>query len=601
MKITNWWPLFFLLLIPIIVFMYLLKQKAQDKEVSSLFLFREMYANIEANTPWEKLKKNWLMILQIITTCVLIFALMSPLIVSKGLSADHEVIVIDNSAGMSSKYSDSETRLDYAKSQAISLVKGMHSGTTASLITSSDTATLLISSSDDKNQIIKKIEEIEPTLFEGDASEGVSMVESMRSQWESLETVVFTDTNVSLNELDGYVVDVYKDCKNVSIDYVSHGESNNKLVVLAKVSNYSKEETVAEVSLYGDDTLLTIKSVTIEPESSEVVYFDDLSFTGEILKAELSGTDDLKDDNVCYDIIGKDEVIDILLMTDANVYLENALSIIEGVNITKSGDIDSFSGFASQGYDLYIFDSMMPGQLPADGNIIIFNAPCDLLYESKDNLGGVSVETVENEITAYMDDFSFGVSDTRSFTTPNWADEFLVAGNNTVAFSGEYNSQIVTVFGFDLHNSDLPLKMEFPLMMYNLISRVSQTGLVRDTIVTAGNSVTLNARMDGDLPIVVNPAGEESEMSDFRMNYTGTEQMGVYNVNQNYKGQLLNNKFVVNFPSMESFVEFVPTSLETEDAETVKSKVGGTLNLRTLIILISLGLLGVEWIAYLKR
>ena len=38
-----------------------------------------------------------------------------------------------------------------------------------------------------------------------------------------------------------------------------------------------------------------------------------------------------------------------------------------------------------------------------------------------------------------------------------------------------------------------------------------------------------------------------------------------------------------------------------ENADTVKTTVNGMLNLRNLVILIALGLLGVEWIAYIRR
>ena len=75
MKITYFWPIALVLLVPVIIIMYLLKQKAKEHAVSSLYLWHEMYKNVEANTPWEKLKKNWLMILQIIVLLVLILHL----------------------------------------------------------------------------------------------------------------------------------------------------------------------------------------------------------------------------------------------------------------------------------------------------------------------------------------------------------------------------------------------------------------------------------------------------------------------------------------------------------------------------------------------
>ena len=136
MKFLYLWPLFLLLLIPIIIVMYLLKQKAVDTPFSSLFLWKEMYRNVEANTPWEKLKKNWLLILQILTLIVLILALTSPYIMSGSVGADHAVIVIDNSASMNALYDEDQTRLERAVEEAQDYVRSLKTGTGISIITS---------------------------------------------------------------------------------------------------------------------------------------------------------------------------------------------------------------------------------------------------------------------------------------------------------------------------------------------------------------------------------------------------------------------------------------------------------------------------------
>ena len=104
MKFTHLWPLAFAILVPVIIIMYMMKQKAKEQKVSSLYLWSEMIKNDRANTPWEKLKKNWLMILQIITLLVLIAALTSPYFLSGLVSSGKACIVIDTSASMGFMY-----------------------------------------------------------------------------------------------------------------------------------------------------------------------------------------------------------------------------------------------------------------------------------------------------------------------------------------------------------------------------------------------------------------------------------------------------------------------------------------------------------------
>ncbi len=601
MKFLYLWPFFLLLLIPIIIVMYLLKQKAVETPISSLFLWKEMYRNVEANTPWEKLKKNWLLILQIITIIVLILALASPYIMSGSVGADHAVIVIDNSASMNAMYDENRTRLEYALEEAQDYVRGLKTGTGISIITSNNKATLVLSNSDDKTQAMAELKAIENTYINGDCIAGVEMVKSMQTQWDSVETVCFTDTNVSMEQVEGYIVDVYVPMENAGVDYVGHGTNNGKLIVLAKISNYGTQELTADVNLYGDDELLQIKTITVGAGISEVIYFDNIDFEGDSLRVELTYADAIKEDNVCYDILKDEQVTEVLLMTDANVYLEKALELVEGIQITKSNDISSFAEFMTREYDLYIFDGMVPDVLPAEGNMIFMNVPCDSLYKTLSPMGGVMVSVDEHAVTEYLGELSFGVSNVTALQKPEWAESFLKAGESCVGFIGKKGNQTICAIGFDFHNSDLPLKMEFPILIYNLLQECISSGLVGDTVINAGDTVSVNGKLNVSLPVVTKPDGTTSELGDYRMNYTDTYQLGVYRMEQHQGSEMIKGAFAVNFPSAESIITQAPSAMAQEGSDTVKTTVNGMMNLRNVVILIALALLGVEWIAYIRR
>ena len=605
MKVLYFWPLALLALVPVIIFMYLLKQKAEKKEVPSLFLWKETYHNVEANTPWEKLKKNWLMILQIILLLLLIFAIMGPFLENCGRSSEHVVLVIDNSGSMNAIHDGEKTRLDKAISEATDYVKGLRQGTGISVISSSDSAILQVTSTEDRDEAVEKIKAIEPTLNAGNAQPGVEMVKTMQSQWPSLTTVCFTDSNVEMDEVPGYIVDVYKDKPNVGINYLSHGNSAGKLVILAKVTNYGKEDVTKEVTLYGDDEILTSQSVFMAAGESKIVYFDRTNFEGSVLRAELNGNDSLMLDNVCYDIISENKQVNILLMTEKNAYLEKVLELMEGITVTKSNDIASFDSFVSQKYDLYIFDCMMPEHFPQNGNVIIIDAPNDSLYKSKGVIEGALVKAEPSEATQYIENMDFGAANVTAYQTPTWAEPFLSAetdeGKMDVAFTGDMQGQKITVFGFDLHNSELPLKMEFPLLIYNIINGNVSTGILSQNVVNTGDGIQINGHADKMLPSVIKPDESEVSLSDYRMIYTNTDQIGVYTVTQS-EDRLQGEKeyFAANFPSTESSVEEIAAA--NADGNTdVKKSATADLDLKNLVIILILLLLGVEWIAYLRK
>lgn len=601
MKIMYLWPLFFLLLIPVIIIMYLLKQKAVEKPISSLFLWKEMYQNAEANTPWEKLKKNWLLILQILTLLILILALCSPYFLKGGMSAEHAVVVIDNSASMNTLYEDGRTRLEASIEEAVSYVRKLHPGTGISVITSADEATLLYSNGETKNQAIDKIRSIESTNVSGDAHAGLEMVRSMQTQWKNVETVCFTDTDVSMEELEGYIVDMYKATENYAVDYVSHGYNNGQLVVLAKIDNFTTQPRVLDANLYGDGTLLQIQSVEIPAKESANILFSDLGFEGNSVNVEISVQDALAADNIAYDILDTQHTTEVLLMTEANLYLEKAMGLIQGISITKSNDIASFDEFKKQKYDVYIFDGMIPETLPEEGHLFFLNVPSSELFAQSELLLGVKAKPCEHALTEYVENLEIGVSETYAYTVPEWAESFLVSGNDCVAFSGEYGGRNVCVMGFDLHNSDMPLKTEFPVLIYNIMSASSAQNLVSRVLYHPEETVQIYGKLNEELPKVILPAGEVQQLQDYHWNYADTKEIGVYQVVQKTTKGELQSVFAVNFPTDESFVELTPSDMAEGDDASVKTSVGGVLNLRNIIILLSLLFLGIEWIAYLRK
>ncbi len=604
MKFTYLWPLALVVLIPVIIIMYMLKQKAKEEKVASLYLWREMVRNDRANTPWEKLKKNWLMILQIITLIVLIIAIMSPYFMSGLVSSGKACIVIDTSASMGFMYDDNQTRFDKAKDEAVNFVRKLKNGTEISVITSDRSSMLLSGKSQSKSEVIEMIKKLEVSNYPGDASEGIAMAKALALDNKGLETLIITDTSVDIQTLDATVVDVYSDVENVAIEYVSHGFKENELDVLVKVSNHGKEAVKRDVSLYQGEMLCANKEVELEPESSQVVYFEDVKLEGNVFFAQVSGKDACDFDNISYDVLTDENEKRVLLMTKANVYLEKALSLIPGISLTKSEDIGSFQEFAKQEYDLYVFDSMLPEQLPSQGSVIIFGCDCSEIAQVDDIHENMIVKGVDSTTTKYLDGLSFGVAKTYSYRVPSYAHSFLSVtdedGSHDIAFVGENRGRSYAMLGFDLHNSDFPLYMEYPLLMYNLVNECIEGGIISSFVFNAGDAVSVNGNMDGNMPIVTKSDEESIELTDFRYNYTDTGEFGIYKISQTVKDAENSSYFVVNYPVSESRIEMHP-SLSVTDADKVVTEVKGVFNLRNFIIILTLVLLAAEWIFSLRR
>ena len=51
------------LLIPVVIALYLLRLRRIEQQVSSVYLWRRMVRDVEANAPWQKLRRNLLLLL----------------------------------------------------------------------------------------------------------------------------------------------------------------------------------------------------------------------------------------------------------------------------------------------------------------------------------------------------------------------------------------------------------------------------------------------------------------------------------------------------------------------------------------------------------
>src|SRR5689334_23936554 len=91
---------FFAASIPVVVVFYLLKRKRVVRLVSSTLLWQKYLSDTQASAPFQKLRKNWLLFLQILLLALAVFALTRPYFVTRAKPAELRVVILDGSASM---------------------------------------------------------------------------------------------------------------------------------------------------------------------------------------------------------------------------------------------------------------------------------------------------------------------------------------------------------------------------------------------------------------------------------------------------------------------------------------------------------------------
>src|SRR3982750_2866742 len=131
-----------LLAIPIIL-LYMLRLRRREITVSSTFLWQQLLQDREANTPWQRLRRNLLLLLQLIILALIVFALARPFIIVPAVSTGQIAVLLDASASMNATDSTAGTRYNEAKQRALEIVDTMNPGDTMTVINAAESPEVL--------------------------------------------------------------------------------------------------------------------------------------------------------------------------------------------------------------------------------------------------------------------------------------------------------------------------------------------------------------------------------------------------------------------------------------------------------------------------
>ncbi|MCL1963542.1 MAG: VWA domain-containing protein, partial [Firmicutes bacterium] len=116
----------------LILSLYVLKQKMEPAAVSSTYLWERALQSMEADTPFQKLKRSLLLFLQLLLALLLALSLMRPM--TLGGETGEVMFVFDISASMQANDGNG-TRLDAALTDARRRVDGLKDGARVSILT----------------------------------------------------------------------------------------------------------------------------------------------------------------------------------------------------------------------------------------------------------------------------------------------------------------------------------------------------------------------------------------------------------------------------------------------------------------------------------
>jgi hypothetical protein len=551
---------------PIIVAMYLLKLRREDRTVSSTFLWKRMVRDVEANAPWQKLRHNWLLLLQLLLMALLVLALARPFFYTQGIAGNNLIVIIDRSASMGATDAN-ESRLAAAKAQAIRLVDQLPDDGRATIIADGGEMEVPASATSDRRELHRAINTIELRNGGGsNLSQSLALAAALSAREEQSEIAIISDGNVTIPE-DITVPSkvryfpIGSSADNMALSALAIQPASAGQTLFVQATNYGNETITRRIDVYLDDELFNAYNVTIEPGREQSIVAD-VPANVQVARAQLSGEDALPLDNHAWAVSTLGEALNVRVIGPGNRFLETGLELLPGISVTQvPTTTTTFEETAAQ-VPVTILDGVVPAELPA-GNLFFIAPPRSTEYFSVTGeleFPSIRPTTGEEPLLRNVSLSEVSILKAHRITAGPWARVVVDSDGAPLLVAGEQEGRRIVVLAFDLHMSDLPLQVAFPLLLSNIINFLAPGSGADATQLTPGQPIALQVdpaitevrltRPDGDTLSTesgILQASPTLELEDEQLIYAETNALGVYTIEEFKDAELqARHRYAVN-------------------------------------------------------
>jgi hypothetical protein len=557
--LTPFGLLFGLLALPILI-LYMLKLRRREVEVPSTLLWQLLLRDRQANAPWQRLKRNLLLFLQLLILGALAFALARPAVPVPAVAAGAVVVLLDASASMNA-IDVQPNRFEAARTAARKLIENLPNGSRMTLILAGIDPQILISSASEKAELERALASANPTQGSTDWEAALALAAGALaagttgagsdSQAARMTTVILSDGGLpaqGLPPLPGEVryLPVGKGSDNLAISALAVRTSEDRTELFVRVDNYGDAPRRAALSFYAGEELFAARQLELPSGQSASEVITGLPAGQGFYQARLAPLDrgedgrldDLPLDDVAFAINRPDSLGRTLLVSsqpEGNFFLEQVLAAMPKITAYRAlpgegGELQ----IPGEPFDLYIFDGALPDELPV-ANLLLINPATNPLFE----VSGVftpttSIQVTEHSLTRFLDWQEVHVAKARQIETPEWGEVLVHAGDYPLVFAGETGGRRVAVVAFDLHDSDLPLQVAFPILFHNLSEfLIPGQAFETETAIAPGESLRITPGPAAEQVLIASPSGQVFSYTpgEEGIQFSETGELGVYAVN----------------------------------------------------------------------
>jgi Ca-activated chloride channel family protein len=533
------------LALPILA-LYMLKLRRRQVEVSSVMLWQRLLRDREANAPWQKLKRNLLLFLQLLVLAALALALARPFVRVPAVAAGTVVVLLDASASMNA-VDVRPSRFEAARAAVRGLIDGLAPDGQMALILVGHQPEVLAPATGDKEALRTALARAHVSVGGVNWAAAVALAAGMEraGRLDQSTVVIVSDGGLpaeGLPPLPGEVryVPIGVSDVNLALAALALRPTAQGPELFAKVANTSDAQRDVLVSIYIDNQLYTARQLTVRAQDTADLVLTGLPTGAAVYQARLSPPvgaprptlDDFPLDDTAWAVYQPPASARALLVSSQpDIFLEQMLASLPGLQPSRlvSGTLPA------EPFDLYVFDGVVSTTFPA-GDLLLVNPPQNPLFQ----IGDVFTQTQLVQVAAgdplaqSVDWTNVHVLKARRVTPPAWARVLVESEGGPLVFAGETGGRRVAVLTFDLHDSDLPLQVAYPILMANLVNWLApgQAFSAPDGL-HPGDTLTLRPGRGDQALAVSDPLGGIHLVSTANPVFADTAQLGVYTVGSN--------------------------------------------------------------------
>jgi hypothetical protein len=440
-----------------LILLYILKVRRQPRSVSSVMLWREALSEVEAQVPFRRLRRDWLLLLQLLILALAALAAAGPYVRADLRLGDRVGIVIDASASMLAK-----ERIDAARREASGIVRGSDSADQFLVVRAGVRPRVAVPLTADRAAIAAGLDGLEASPAPADLDESVRLARSILGDEGSV--VLITDTGGAVPQAaDLTVLRVGEPTGNSSVGSLGVRRSDPSGLaheVFVKLRNASDEPVDGTLELLVDGELRDASAVSIAAQGEASRTLKLVGVAEGVIEARFGAArpDALAIDDAATWVLRPPRDRRYRIVGPAGPYLRHALGAVER------------------------WREATPGQ-PADLEIVVRSAPLEdgppLLWIDPPELRtgevpGATVLTWErtHPLLRFVNLHSLRLGRIPTIARPPGARVLAESSAGPLMLEGSRGDRRCVIWAFDPQQTTLPLSVSFPLLTHNALEHL---------------------------------------------------------------------------------------------------------------------------------